>query len=137
MRIGELADTSGVPSRTVRFYERRGLLPEPERAPNGYRDYTDDAVSRMRFIRTAQAAGLTLAEIRSIVDIRDNGIAPCSHVGDLLRAKLVAVRDRQRRLAALESELEILIERSRTLDPADCDEGEVCQIIQPARLARS
>jgi len=137
MRIGELADTAGVPTRTIRFYERRGLLPEPRRAPNGYREYADETVARMRFIRTSQAAGLTLAEIRSIVEIRDDGGAPCAHVGALLESKLNDVRDRQRRLAALESELLALIDRSNNLDPADCGQREVCHIIQAPASGRS
>ena len=57
MLIGQLADHLGIPTRTVRFYERKGLLPEPERAGNGYRVYDDTTLVRLRFIRTAQAAG--------------------------------------------------------------------------------
>lgn len=131
MRIGELADAVGLPPRTVRFYERRGLLPEPSRAPNGYRLYEAAAVGRLRFIRTAQAAGLTLAEIGSVLGIRDEGTAPCSHVSALLDAKLDEVRQRQRQLAALEEELGQLIERSDRLDPADCREGDICHILAP------
>ena len=71
MLIGQLADALGIPTRTVRFYERKGLLPEPERAENGYRVYDDTTLARLRFIRTAQAAGLTLAEIASIIGVRD------------------------------------------------------------------
>jgi DNA-binding transcriptional MerR regulator len=129
MLIGELADALGVPPETVRFYERRGLLPEPQRAANGYRLYGDAALHRLRFIRTAQAAGLTLAEIRSITDIRDGGAAPCSHVGALLETKLAEVQQRQRHLAALEVELDQLLRRSRSLDLADCADDDVCHIL--------
>ncbi|MFV2038669.1 MAG: MerR family DNA-binding protein, partial [Acidimicrobiales bacterium] len=90
-----------MPTRTVRFYERRGLLPEPQRAANGYRVYDDATLSRLRFIRSTQAAGLTLAEIRSIIDIRDSGAAPCTHVDALLDAKLGEVRQRRQQLAVL------------------------------------
>jgi DNA-binding transcriptional MerR regulator len=130
MLIGELADALELPTQTVRFYERRGLLPEPHRAPNGYRIYDQAALGRLQFIRGAQTAGLTLAEIRSIIDIRDRGTAPCTHVDALLDAKLHEVRDRLRQLVALESDLEQIVERSRRLDPADCAEGDVCQILQ-------
>lgn len=129
MRIGELADAAGLPTRTIRFYERRGLLPQPDRAPNGYRRYDEPTLSRLRFIRTAQAAGLTLAEIASVLGIRDEGQAPCSHVGGLLEAKLDEVRRRRRQLAALEKELVQLVERAESLDPADCQEGDVCHIL--------
>jgi len=130
MLIGELADAVGLPTRTVRFYERRGLLPEPNRAPNGYRIYDNATLARLRFIRSAQAAGLTLAEIRSIIEIRDSGAAPCTHVDTLLHTKLTEVRRRCQQLAVLEHELEQLVERSRQLDPADCTEGDVCQILR-------
>lgn len=139
MLIGQLADALGVPPETVRFYERRGLLPEPERASNGYRLYGGAAVHRLRFIRTAQAAGLTLAEIGSIIDIRDEGTVPCSHVAALLETKLAEVQERQRHLAALEVELDQLLRRSRLLDPADCGDDDVCHILSarigvPARV---
>lgn len=129
MRIGALAERVGIPARTIRFYEKRGLMAEPKRAPNGYREYGPSAVARLRFIRSAQAAGLTLEEIRSVVDIRDTGEAPCSHVESLLGSKLEEVRVRRRELAVLEQELSSLLERSRGLDPADCGPGQVCHII--------
>ncbi|QYG94321.1 heavy metal-responsive transcriptional regulator (plasmid) [Iamia sp. SCSIO 61187] len=129
MRIGELADAVGVPPETVRFYERRGLLPEPERATNGYRLYHDAALHRLRFIRTAQASGLTLAEIGTIIDLRDEGTVPCSHVGLLLETKLSEVQQRQRHLAAVEAELHQLLRRSRSLDPSKCGDDDVCHIL--------
>lgn len=129
MLIGELADALDLPPETVRFYERRGLLPEPQRATNGYRLYSDAALHRLRFIRTAQAAGLTLTEIRSIIDLRDEGTVPCSHVGALLETKLAEVQQRQRHLAALEIELDQLLRRGRSLDPADCGDDDVCHIL--------
>ena len=115
-----------MPSQTIRFYERRGLLPAPRREANGYRAYDDSTVSRVRFIRNAQAAGLTLVEIGSIVDLRDHGHRPCTHVTTVLHSKLDAVRARRAELAVLEQELERLIERSRDLDPADCTDTDVC-----------
>ncbi|MEP7204228.1 MAG: heavy metal-responsive transcriptional regulator [Ilumatobacteraceae bacterium] len=128
MLIGQLAETLGIPTATVRLYERKGLLPDPRRAENGYRVYDDTTLARLRFIRTAQAAGLTLAEISSVLHVRDDGTAPCSHVDDLLATKLADVRQRRRQLAALESELAQLLARSRQLDPADCTTGEICHI---------
>ncbi len=131
MMIGQLADALEIPTRTIRFYERKGLLPEPQRAENGYRVYDDATLARLRFIRTAQAAGLTLAEIASIIRVRDDGIAPCSHVDSLLETKLAEVRERRRQLAGLESELAQLLDRSRQLDPADCTAGDICHIFSP------
>lgn len=130
MLIGELADAVGLPTRTGRFYERKGLLPEPQRADNGYRVYDYTTLNRLRFIRSAQAAGLTLAEIGSVIDIRDTGEAPCSKVDGLLAAKLTEIRERREQLAVTERELEALVERSRELDPADCGEGDICHILR-------
>lgn len=129
MRIGQVADSVGLPSQTIRFYERQGLLPPPRRGPNGYRDYDDSTVARLRFIRTAQTAGLTLGEIASIVDLRDDGEVPCSHVHTLLLNKLHDVRARQRELAGPEAELEHRIARSHKLDPADCTSTQICNIL--------
>lgn len=80
MLIGEVADAVGVTSQAIRFYERRGVLPDAERGANGYRVYDESTLTRLRFINVAQAAGLTLSEIRSIIDLRDNGTVPCEHV---------------------------------------------------------
>ncbi len=71
MLIGELA-TTGVSTKTLRCCEADGLLPEPERTPAGYRDYADTSIDRVGFIRQAQAAGLTFAQIREILTIRDD-----------------------------------------------------------------
>lgn len=129
MLIGELADTAGQPSQTIRFYERRGLLPEPIRGANGYRMYDESTLTRLNFIHTAQAAGLTLAEIGSIIDLRDDGNVPCTHVASLLDNKLADVRTRIKSLAVLEAELEEVIERSHHLDPADCTDADICHIL--------
>ena len=97
--------------------------------PNGYRDYDGSMLVRLRFIRTAQTAGLTLVEIASIIALRDDGATPCSHVQSLLLTKLCDVRLRQRELAAAETELGSLIDRSHRLDPADCTNAQICHII--------
>lgn len=118
-----------MPTQTIRFYERRGLLPLPARGPNGYREYDDSVLARLAFIRSGQAAGLTLAELASILDLRRDGAVPCAHVDALLRTKLDDARQRQRELVALETELLDLLARSEHPDPADCTDAEVCQII--------
>ncbi|MBC7594920.1 MAG: MerR family DNA-binding protein, partial [Kineosporiaceae bacterium] len=87
---------------------------------------------RLKFIRSAQTAGLTLSEIGSIITVRDAGEVPCGHVLDLLSAKLVDVHRRQQELALLESELHHLIEASQSLDPGDCEAGSVCHVIAQA-----
>lgn len=129
MQIRDLALASGVTAQTIRFYERRGLLPPAARDRNGYRQYDEEAVSRLHFIRSAQTAALTLTEIGSIITVRQTGSAPCEHVSTLLDAKLEDVHRRQKELALLETELHQLMSASQDLDPADCAEGSVCHII--------
>jgi len=119
--------------RVVSSMERLGLLPEPVREANGYRRYGADTADRIAFIRNAQAAGLTLAEIRSVLDIRDAGTEPCGHVTGLLMAKQAAVRDQIERLRILDAELRTLIDRSAHLDPADCESDEICHILRSPR----
>ncbi len=129
MHIGDLASAAGLSAQTIRFYERKGLLPTPGRGPNGYRVYDPSTLPRLQFIRSGQGAGLTLAEIATILELRAKGATPCSHVVDLLSAKLIDVQTRQRELAALETDLADLISSSRHLDPADCTDAQICHII--------
>jgi DNA-binding transcriptional MerR regulator len=83
----------------------------------------------VNFIQSGQAAGLTLSEIASVLSLRDAGQAPCSHVSALLERKLEVVHKRQRELATLEAELTRLIHTSQALDPSDCSDADICNII--------
>jgi DNA-binding transcriptional MerR regulator len=131
MLIGELAERSGVPAKTIRYYEGLGILPPPRRTVGGYRDYDDAAVDRLRFVRAAQAAGLTLAEIRNVVALRDDGVAPCSHVIALLDDKAATVARQIASLRSLQADLERLREQARTIDPAGCDSRSICEVLAP------
>jgi DNA-binding transcriptional MerR regulator len=109
-KIGELARRTGVTAKTIRFYERKGLLPAATRAANRYRLYGEDTAEILRFIKQATGLGLTLAEIKDVLVIRHGGRPPCRHVHQLLRDKaveldrklkdLVDVRERIRRSLA-------------------------------------
>lgn len=129
MRIGELGRRTGVPTKTIRYYEGIGLLAEPERAYNGYRDYHDDAVSRLRFIRDAQATGLSLTEIASILNLRSAGEGTCSHVVELLERHLEDLDRHIDNLQATRRQLVSLTERAKGLDPEDCTDPNRCQTI--------
>ncbi|GAA2437682.1 heavy metal-responsive transcriptional regulator [Mycolicibacterium llatzerense] len=113
MLISEVARLSGVPAKTLRFYESQGLLPSPRRLRNGYRDYSPDVVGRLRFVRSAQGAGLTLAQVRDILDLHDQGLAPCTRVNELLTQRLATVQTQISELAALERRLKALLGRTR------------------------
>lgn len=129
MRVGELSEMTGVPTKTIRFYEDLGLLPRADRTPSGYRDFAGDAVDRLGFIRAAQAVGLTLGEIRSVVGLRDRGETPCEHVLDLIEARAEDVDRRIAELEVLRGELRRLARRAKRLDPEACEPGRVCHII--------
>lgn len=88
-RIGELAARSGLTRDALRYYERLGLLPLPQRTPGGYRVYTAATLDRVRFIRQAQTLGLSLLEIRTLVSYADRGgLKRCRRVHDLLQRKI-------------------------------------------------
>jgi DNA-binding transcriptional MerR regulator len=120
MRIGEVAALAGVPAKTIRFWEHEGLLPAPGRTPSGYRDYGPDVVERLAFVRHAQAGGLTLGQIRQVLEIGDSGDAPCEHVGRVVADRLAEVETRIGELAATRRHLQALARRAASQDPADC-----------------
>jgi len=105
VRIGELADTVGVNPKTIRFYETIGLLPEPERLPSGYRDYTEADRDRLVFVRTAQRLGLPLADIAEIMAFKERGEVPCAYVRTVLARQVTDLDQRIDELVALRAEL--------------------------------
>jgi len=86
MRTSEVADQAGVNAQTLRYYERRGLLPEPPRSPGGYREYPVSAVSVLRFVKRAQELGFTLAEIEELLELADGGPDGCMRARALAEA---------------------------------------------------
>lgn len=133
MQIGEVAQRAGLATSAIRFYEDRGLLPEPERTKTGYRDYDPGVVDRIRFIRAGQAVGLTLRELNEVLHIRDQGESPCRHVSDLLDARIQEVDYRIEELRSLRRDLTRLRRRASGLDPGDCQPESVCRIINGGR----
>ena len=106
MKIGQVADQSGVSVDTVRFYERRGVLPAPERLPSGYRTYTAATVERIRLARRLQALGLTLDEVVDALHATDQGDATCASerwrleaVVERIDAKIAELRTVRREVA--------------------------------------
>ena len=102
--IGGLAAAAGVGVETVRYYQRRGLLAEPARPPGEVRRYGDADVKRLRFIRSAQAAGFTLAEIKELLDLDASD--------DRARARELA----RTRVAAIDGKIAELVEARDALD---------------------
>ncbi|HJV70106.1 Cd(II)/Pb(II)-responsive transcriptional regulator [Ideonella sp.] len=105
MRIGELAQASGTPVETIRFYEREGLLPTPARSGGNYRIYGEAHAERLGFIRQCRGLDMTLAEVRMLLGFRDAPQADCGQVNALLDAHIGHVAARIRELRALEKTL--------------------------------
>jgi MerR family copper efflux transcriptional regulator len=130
VRIGQLAAQTGYSVRTIRFYEQSGLLPAPSRTPAGYRSYDQEAVTRLRFVRSAQALGLSLAEIAEVLRIRDYEGPPCSYVAELLDTHIGALDTRIKELTALRDELRARLPLGTAPDPARCQSDQVCYLIE-------
>jgi MerR family copper efflux transcriptional regulator len=127
--IGEAATAAGMTSKTLRFYEDRGLLPVPSRAGNGYRDYSADIVPRLDFIRRGRATGLTLSQIGDILKVRDAGAAPCTHVRDILNKQLTDIDQKIAELTALRATVAEVRDTTETGDPARCTAQDICSYI--------
>lgn len=111
LTIGKVARLAGVGVETVRFYERKGLIPKPPRSKSGYRQYPVETIHRLRFIRRAKELGFTLREIKELLDLRVDGAsaATCDTVCNLAEEKIADVCDRIKTLQRMESVLSRLV----------------------------
>ncbi len=105
MLIGELGKRAGVNPKTIRYYEGIGLLPPAARSPSGYRQYAEEDVERLEFIRNAKALDVALDEIKEVFAFRDRGVSPCPYVLKLLDAKIKEIQGRVRGLRMLAEDL--------------------------------
>lgn len=125
LTIGAVASAACVNIQTVRYYERRGLVPAPRRTPAGYRQYTPDAVSRLRFIRSAQALGFSLDEIGELLALRVRPGAACDAVARRTRRKILDTTEKIRQLQGLRRSLERLAAACAARTPTDA-----CPVLQ-------
>ena len=105
-----MAEAVGVRPDTIRYYERIGLLPAPDRTAAGYRSYGRSAVDRLRFIQGAQRLGLRLSDIADLLAVRDTGVCPCEPAEHLLRRRLNDLDVEMARLAALRADMVAMLE---------------------------
>ena len=124
MRIGKASREAGVNVQTLRYYERRGLLPKTRRLASGYREYDAATVGLVRFIRNAQELGFTLQEIGELISLRENRSKSDEDVRRLATRKIEAMDRRIRQLTQMKDELAALVERC---GPARCTDD--CVII--------
>jgi Cd(II)/Pb(II)-responsive transcriptional regulator len=119
MRIGNLAEITGTPVETIRYYEREGLIPAAQRSDNNYRLYTTAHAERLAFIRHCRNLDMALDEIRSLLRLRDAPSENCGEINDLLDEHIGHVAERIRELRALERDLKSL--RARCASPQSVD----------------
>jgi MerR family mercuric resistance operon transcriptional regulator len=105
VQIGKVARATGLSVDTIRFYEKEGLLREPERTEGGFRLYSAPDIEQLYFIHKAQELGFSLAEIRELLLVQDERTEACTHVRDLIQSRLGAVRGKIEDLKRLERHL--------------------------------
>lgn len=125
MLIRELSERTAVPAKTIRYYEEVGLLPAASRRPNGYREYGEVDIDRLKLVAGARRLDFSLDEIREILDLRDRGIAPCGVLLDLLDQKAAEISRRIGELQLLQKDLRALY-RSGLTFPTNDVEGKNC-----------
>jgi len=121
LTIGQVAKRAGVGVETVRFYEREGLIAEPDRRPSGYRQYQPDAVQRIRFIRHAKELGFSLKEISELLSLRVDPDSTCADVRQRAHDKIADIEEKMASLARMKSALVRLVTKCRGEGPTtDC-----------------
>lgn len=127
MRIGELARRAQVGIETIRFYERRGLLADPQRRPSGYRQFDESVVARLAFIRRAKELGFTLTEIAELIALFESDSGCRDHVRDRVNRKIADVESKIESLHTMRRSLEQLLTTCRAHDSI-----RDCPLISPA-----
>jgi len=127
MKRGEIARRTGLNVETLRYYETRGLIPSPPRTSAGDRDYSEDHVDRVQFIRRAQELGFTLAEIMDLLDLRLDARTDRVQLRDRVTSKLISIRSKIQDLSRMESTLDGL------LDQCTCSQARCVCMTRPRR----
>jgi MerR family mercuric resistance operon transcriptional regulator len=116
LSIGKVARLSGVSIDTIRFYERNGLIPDPPRRDSGYRDYPEETVFRLQFIKNAKDLGFSLAEIRELLGLRTAEETHCESVQKMAEVKIQVVKGKIQSLVRIQLALERLLDLCRESD---------------------
>ena len=126
LTVGKLAKARGIGVETVRYYEKRGLLPEPERLPSNYRVYSKDTINRVRFIKRAQELGFTLEEISELLALSEDEGADCGDICDKAEEKVKDIELRIKDLMAMKQAIREL----RTYCPGKGKPLSECSILK-------
>jgi MerR family copper efflux transcriptional regulator len=130
LTIGKVARQFGIRPSAIRYYERQRIFQPTMRGANGYRTYSEDAVKLLLFVKRAQSLGITLKEIKPLLNLPTQSQRPCSHVKQLARNHLREVDDKIRELQALRNELRTLLRRKA----GQAHGNEVCPLIEAIDL---
>jgi DNA-binding transcriptional MerR regulator len=120
MKINELAERTGLPSKTIRYYEKIGLLPEAHRSTNGYRDYDESDIERMVFIRGCRELRIPLDELKILVRLQMDKQAPCAEIDQIIQNQLEKIRSTIGELVRLEESLNELAQCCRYDTVSEC-----------------
>jgi DNA-binding transcriptional MerR regulator len=120
LSVSKVGAEVGLTADTIRYYEKAGLLPDPDRTSSGYRVYDEDAIERLRFIKGVQRFGLRLREVRELLEVLDRGACPCGHAQALVERRLDEVDVEIAELSRVKEGLIRLAKelRSESQDPA-------------------
>jgi MerR family transcriptional regulator, copper efflux regulator len=131
LKIGDVATRSGLSVKTVRYYEEIGLLaPTVERSDSGYRLFDQSVINRLAFVKRAQSLGLSLSEIRDILNISDRGELPCEEVKQHLAMKVEEINHQITALEILKSELQQLLNCWQDYPSKQLQDTTICPNIQ-------
>jgi MerR family Zn(II)-responsive transcriptional regulator of zntA len=130
MTVNEIARRTGVPSHTVRYYTRIGLLRPARRRDNGYKEFTTLELQRLHFIRSAQRLGLTLSEIREVIARAARGDSPCPMVREILSRRLIENQRSLQELATLVQRMDTALEQWAGMQDGVPDGHAVCRLIE-------
>ena len=128
--IGELSRACEVPTSTVRYYERSGLLKPAGRTGGNYRVYGREEMERLRFIRAAQSAGFTLEDIAALIQFGDGETPPCLEVEHLIEHRLTELRKRLKGLRHIETQLKTALKACKT-----ANDKQRCEILEDLSIS--
>ncbi|MCF6092799.1 MerR family transcriptional regulator [Microaerobacter geothermalis] len=129
--IGQLSKKIGIPTQTVRYYEQLGLIDPPKRTDTQYRIYSEEDEARLRFILHAKLFGLSLEEIKEIIQLSDLGIEPCENLKGMVKKHLDELNQRIQEMIAFRDDLARRYEKLDMLDSCpEAHAGKICRFIE-------
>ncbi len=131
LKIGEAAAKSGLPVKTIRYYDDIGLLaPTVERSQSGYRLFMPQVIDRLAFIKRAQSLGLSLVEVKEILAVHDRGLLPCEKVKGQIQDKVAQISEQIEQLNTLRTELQTVLSQWQEQPATELIEATICPNIE-------